>query len=115
MCSNCDHLKFYVAGSLVGEADPNRKDYGNLPHPPFFVSLSTSFQTWGNLHIEGYLAGKKVIEKTYSGDGVDHKLELRADDTALVADGADSRASPFASRTNSVRSVRWPPEPLPSI
>jgi len=90
VCSNCDHMKFYVAGRLVGEADPNRKDYGNLPHPPFFVSLSTSFRTWGDLRIEGYRAGKKVIEKTYSGDGVDHKLELRADDTSLVADGADS-------------------------
>ena len=95
VCSNCDHLKFYVAGSLVGEADPNRKDYGNLPHPPFFLSLSTSFQTWGDLRIEGYRAGKKVIEKTYSGDGVDHKLELRADDTSLTADGADSTRVAF--------------------
>jgi len=83
-------LKFYVGTKPAGEADPNRNDYGNLPHPPFFVSLSASFQTWGDLRIEGYRAGKKVIEKTYSGAGVDHTLELRADDPFLVADGADA-------------------------
>ncbi len=31
-----------------------------------------------------------VIERSYSGDGVDHKFELRADDTTLAADGADT-------------------------
>jgi beta-galactosidase len=105
VCSNCDHLKFYVGEQLVGEADPNRHDYGNLPHPPFFVSLSTSFQTWGDLRIEGYRAGNKVIEKTYSGAGVDHTFELRADDTSLVADGADSTRVVFRV-TDEFRAVR---------
>ena len=74
----------------MGEADPNRADYGNLPHPPFFILLDTGWPKWGDLRIDGYRAGKMVIEKSYSGDGVDHKFELRADDTTLLADGADT-------------------------
>jgi beta-galactosidase len=43
-----------------------------------------------DLRIEGYIAGKKVIEKSYSGEAVDRNSELRADDEALEADGMDT-------------------------
>jgi len=45
---------------------------------------------WGDLRIDGYIAGKQVISKTYSSDGVDHTFRLVPDDTTLVADGADA-------------------------
>ncbi|MBV9885045.1 MAG: glycoside hydrolase family 2 protein, partial [Acidobacteria bacterium] len=45
---------------------------------------------WGDLRIEGYIGGKKVIEKTMSGRGVDQKFALIPDDTKLFADGADT-------------------------
>jgi beta-galactosidase len=88
VCSNCDHLKFIV-GEFVAEADPERKDYGDLPHPPFIVNLSDADMS-RDLRIEGYLAGKKAIEKQYSGKAFDQKFELRADDDTLIADGADT-------------------------
>ncbi len=87
--SNCDHLKFFVGGKLVAEADPNRKDFGNLPHPLYVLDLS-NVDEMGDLRIEGYIAGKKVIEKVYSGKAIDQKFELRADDDVLEADGRDT-------------------------
>lgn len=90
VCSNCDHLKFYVGNQLVAEADPNRTEFGNLRHPPFFTDLRKVDDWTGDLHIEGYIAGTRVISKSYSGKATDQKFELRADDDVLRADGADS-------------------------
>jgi beta-galactosidase len=45
---------------------------------------------WGDLRIDGFIAGKQVISKTMSGRGVDQKFALLPDDTQLAADGADT-------------------------
>ena len=90
VCSNCDHLKFYVGNQLVAEADPNRAEFGNLRHPPFFTDLSKVQEWTGDLRIEGYIAGTQVISKSYSGKAIDQKFELRADDDVLKADGTDA-------------------------
>src|SRR5438067_1392325 len=89
VCSNCDHLKFYVGDKLVSEADPDRATFGNLPHPPFTVNLHKGPKK-GPLKIEGYIGGKKIVEKLYAHEGIDRQLLLSADDSKLVADGADS-------------------------
>lgn len=89
VCSNCDHLKFYVGDQLTVEADPDRTTFGNLPHPPFTVNLRKGPKK-ATLKIEGYLGGKKVVEKLYAHDGIDRQFLLTADDTTLAADGADS-------------------------
>jgi beta-galactosidase len=88
--SNCDHLKFYIDGQLVAEADPARAEFPHLPHPPFDVKLGELFHRWGDLRIEGYIGGKQVITKSFSGKGVDAQFVLLPDDARLVADGADS-------------------------
>jgi beta-galactosidase len=90
VCSNCDHLKFYIDDKLVGEADPDRKQFAHLTYAPFVVELGELFHKWGDLRIEGYIQGKQVIAKTYSGKGVDVKFAVLPDDRTLVADGADS-------------------------
>jgi len=90
VCSNCDHLKYYVADKLVAEADPNRAEFAHLRYPPFVADLGRVIDNWGDLRIEGYIKGKLVITKTLSGRGVDQKLSLHPDDTALIADGADT-------------------------
>ena len=90
VCSNCDHLKFYIAEKFVAEADPNRTEFAHLRYPPFMVDLGKVVNHWGDLRIEGYLQGKQVIAKTYSGKGIDQKFTLLPDDTTLIADGADS-------------------------
>ncbi|MGA7931546.1 MAG: glycoside hydrolase family 2 TIM barrel-domain containing protein, partial [Candidatus Sulfotelmatobacter sp.] len=90
ICSNCDHLKLYIAGELVAEADPDRKQFANLLYAPFVVELEELFHQWGDLRLEGYIQGQLAITKHYSGKGVDMKFTLLPDDSTLIADGADT-------------------------
>lgn len=90
ICSNCDHVKLYIADKLVAEADPDRTQFAHLQYPPFVIYLRELFHGWGDLRIEGYLEGKQVIAKHMSGKGIDEKFVLLPDDNSLVGDGADS-------------------------
>lgn len=95
ICSNCDHLKLYIDhGSgfeLIAEADPDRKQFAHLRYPPFTVPLTReALRNWGDLRIDGFLQGKQVVSKTYSGKGVDQRFVVLPDDLELVADGADT-------------------------
>jgi beta-galactosidase len=93
VCSNCDHLKFYVRHkddwTLAAELDPDRSEFASLPYPPFILDLQKSREKWGDLRIDGYLQGKQVISRTFSGLGVDQKFSILLDDAELAADGAD--------------------------
>jgi beta-galactosidase len=93
VCSNCDHLKFYVGDKLVAEADPDRQTFGNLPHPPFHVNLKDMGTS--DLRIEGYIGGRKVADKKYSAAGFDQQFVIAADDTSLLADGSDTTRVTF--------------------
>ena len=86
VCSNCDHLKFYIDDRLVAELDPDRNEFGNLPHPPFVLHVKPFRNPWGDLRIEGYIQGKQVIVKRCSGKGIDQKFSVLPDDTKLVAE-----------------------------
>ena len=90
VCSNCDHIKMYIADDLVAEADPDRKQFAYLRYAPFVIDLKELWHHWGDLRLEGYIGGKLVITKKYSGKGVDAKFALLPDDTSLMADGADT-------------------------
>ena len=90
VCSNCEQLKFYIGQKMVAQVDPNRTEFKNLKYAPFVAELGEAVGNWGDLRIEGYIGGKKVIEKTMSGRGVDQKFALIPDDTKLTADGADA-------------------------
>jgi beta-galactosidase len=45
---------------------------------------------WGDLKLEGYINGKKVITKMLSGRGADSQLHVEPDDLELMADGIDA-------------------------
>jgi beta-galactosidase len=90
VCSNCDHLKFYIDGKLIAEIDPDRNEFGSLRYPPFVFHPRQFPDAWGDLRIEGYIRGKQVILKRYSGKGIDQQFSVLPDDTKLVADGADT-------------------------
>ncbi len=90
VCSNCDHLKFYIDNKLIADVDPDRKQFAHLRYAPFVLEMGELFHKWGDLKIEGYIQGKLVITKQMSGSGVDTKFLLLPDDTQLIADGADS-------------------------
>ncbi|MBS1813542.1 MAG: twin-arginine translocation signal domain-containing protein [Acidobacteria bacterium] len=95
--SNVDHIKMYIINEngehMVGEGDPDRKQFAHLKYPPFslpFKSSDLSKGNWGDLRLDGYIDGKLAISKKYSGKGDDHEFVLVPDETALVADGADA-------------------------
>jgi beta-galactosidase len=90
VCSNCEHLKFYVDDKVIAEADPDRTEFGNLLHPPFVVHLQPFRHAWGDLRIEGYIHGKQAIVRRYSGKGIDQQFSVLPDDNTLLADGADT-------------------------
>jgi len=90
VCSNCDHLKFYIDDKLIAEVDPDRKQFAHLRYAPFTLEMGELFHKWGDLRIEGYIQGKQVISKNMSGKGVDTKFLFLPDDTELIADGADT-------------------------
>lgn len=93
-CSNCDHLKLFVRKNgkweAFAESGPNHARYPHLKYPPFDINLKDTFGWgWGDLKVEGYIDGKLVATRLYSGEGADRKFTLQADDSELVADGAD--------------------------
>ena len=94
ICSNCDHVKLFLNGSKgfqqIAEANPDRDQFPHLRYAPFSVLLDKkAIRDWGDLRIDGFIQGKQVISKTFSGRGVDRSFELLGDDQELVADGAD--------------------------
>jgi beta-galactosidase len=88
--SNCEHLKFYVADKLIAEADRDREQFAHLKYAPFTAEIGRRIDPWGDLRIDGYIQGKQVISRSFSGKGIDQKFALLPDDTALIADGADA-------------------------
>jgi beta-galactosidase len=90
VCSNCDHLKVYYDGKLKLEVDPDRVQFANLAYPPFIMRLNDlPLNPWGDLQIDGFINGNKVISRTLSGSGVDAQLLVEPDDLTLIGDGTD--------------------------
>jgi beta-galactosidase len=90
VCSNCDHLKVYYDGKLKLEADPDRVQFAHLAHAPFLLKLDDiPLDPWGDLQIDGFIGGKKVISRILSGAGADTQLLVEPDDVELNGDGCD--------------------------
>jgi beta-galactosidase len=91
ICSNCDHIKLFVKDKLVRELEPDRVQFPHLRYAPYVFDFGNALDDgWGDGRVEGYIQGKQVIVKNYSGKGLDQKFVLVPDDTRLIADGADT-------------------------
>ena len=89
--SNCEKLKYYIGERLIAEVEPDRKTYQHLKYAPFVTNLHEGIgRGWEDLRIEGYINGKKVIERKMSAKGVDKQLLVEPDDRELIGDGIDS-------------------------
>ena len=76
VCSNCDHLKFYVGEKLIAEADPDRMQFAHLKYAPFSVDAHDVRVGWDDLRIDGYIQGKKVISRSFRAEGSTRNLPL---------------------------------------
>ncbi len=98
VCSNCDSIKVSIrpltagpdAFHPVSELKPARDQFPHLAYPPFFLTLPNGNDDWGDLRLEGYVGGRKVVSKTLSGAGVARRFELLSDSAELLGDGSDS-------------------------
>lgn len=91
ICSNCDHLKIYLKDQLKVEVDPDRGTYPHLRYAPFQVDLlNRRLEDWGDLRIDGYINGEKVISRTLPGNDTDAELRVEPDDDELMGDGIDA-------------------------
>ena len=89
--SNCDHLKIYIGERLVADVEPDRQTFPHLQYPPFVTNIREGIgKGWGDLKLEGYLKGQKVVTKMMSGRGADRQLLVEPDDLELLGDGIDA-------------------------
>jgi beta-galactosidase len=89
--SNCEHLKIFIGDNLVADVDPDRQTFPHLKYPPFVTNIREGLRKgWGDLKLEGYIDGKKVITKILSGRGADRELHVDPDDLELIGDGIDA-------------------------
>src|SRR5262249_33780159 len=80
----------FIGERMIGEVEPDRKTYPSLKYAPFSINLSPAIgKGWEDLRIEGYIGGKKVIERKMSAKGGDQQFVISPDDTDLIADGID--------------------------
>ncbi len=77
---------------LIAEGGPDREQFPHLKFPPFTFDINKTVTraTWGTLRIDGLIDGKVAITKRYSGLGADRQFVMVADETKLLADGADA-------------------------
>lgn len=89
--SNCEKLKLYVDGKLYAELNPDNSKLPNVQYPPFYVNLEfASSEKPKDLCIEGYIGGKKMIEKKYSSDANWDDFTVNADDNTITRGGIDA-------------------------
>ena len=89
--SNCERLKFYIGDRLVADIEPDRQNFPHLRYPPFVTNLRQAIGGgWGDLKLEGYIGGRKVITRMLSGQGADRQLHVEPDDLELIGDGIDA-------------------------
>ncbi|HEY6803193.1 MAG TPA: glycoside hydrolase family 2 TIM barrel-domain containing protein [Pyrinomonadaceae bacterium] len=90
--SNCDRIKMYIADRLIADLEPDRQTFPHLKYPPFMKNIRDDIYkgAWGDLKIEGYIDGKKMITKMMSGRGADRQLLIMPDENGLVGDGIDA-------------------------
>jgi beta-galactosidase len=92
--SNCDEIRAFIGRDKVWhhiiDLRPEHEEFPHLTYPPFYLTLPDGNDDWGDLRLDGYVKGTQVISKSFSGKGIDQVFEILADDSELIADGADA-------------------------
>jgi beta-galactosidase len=85
IAGNCQQVELFANGASKGRISPNA--YTALPHPLFQFANVTG--PAGSLRADCYIGGSIVATDTKFTPGAATHLTLTADNTSLVADGAD--------------------------
>jgi beta-galactosidase len=85
VASNAQEVELFVNGKSLGRAKPT--EFPHAPHPLFRFKLD-SFEP-GELEARAWIGEKQVARDMVHTPGRAKKLQLKADDSQLIADGAD--------------------------
>ena len=85
VASNAPEVELLVNGKSLGHAKAT--EFPHAPHPLFLFQVGTYEP--GELTAHAWMEGKVVATDTVRTPGRARRLLLRADDTALISDGAD--------------------------
>ncbi len=88
--SNCDRLEIFIDGEKKSEALPDRTGFPHLKYPPFLCDLSVEGAVSPELRIDGYLAGKLLLSRSFSSDRGKDQFSFAADDQEIIGDGSDA-------------------------
>ncbi|KAI1328765.1 glycoside hydrolase [Xylariaceae sp. FL0255] len=94
--SNCDRLEAYVSNAHYATLYPNRTDFPLLAYPPFYLNTNMlQGAEFPDLRLDGYISGRLVTSKSFSGSTKGDKLQASLDDKELEADGIDATILTF--------------------
>jgi beta-galactosidase len=88
--SNCERLELFLDDVHYATLQPDRKNYANLKHPPFFTDLDMDGSRRPVLRVDGFVAGKCLLTRHFSSDPKLDQLTVLADHTELIGDGIDA-------------------------
>ncbi len=88
--SNCDRLLLFLDDRPAGEARSRRAEFPHLRYPPFAVDLVVPKGRRPQLRVDGYVGGRRVVSRHFSGDRGLDVLSCVPDDPELRADGSDA-------------------------
>lgn len=77
--------------------EPDLSRFAYLHHPPSLVDLSVDGSGAPELRIDGYVGDKRVVSRRFSPDTAHDRLQVRADDKTIAADGRDATRMVFCS------------------
>lgn len=95
--SNCERLELRIGGHQHSVLHPDSAAWPHLQHAPFFADLRLDGANHPELRIDGYVAGKRVLSRSFSSNRATDRLWVHADDAELIADGSDATRLAFAA------------------
>lgn len=93
--SNCDRLELFIDGHRHATLYPDKANYPNLKHAPFFADLSVDGTDKPTLRIDGYLGDHLSLSKSFSSDSSHDRLAAALDDHEIAGDGIDATRLSF--------------------
>ncbi len=93
--SNCNELRVFLNDQHQATLQPDITNYPKTAYPPFITDLPWEQAGTSVLRIDGYIRGKRVVSRSFTGDRTHDRLWVTADDAAIAGDGIDSTRVAF--------------------
>jgi beta-galactosidase len=94
--SNCDRLEVYIDSAHYATLTPDTANFSHAAHPPFYLDMTKIHRlALPELRLDGYVSGKKVTSRKFSGSTRGDRIQITLNDKQLEADGIDTTLISF--------------------